>query len=357
MYMTKRDRLSFALRRLRNVKAQDDTALRIQKAHDLIKEVIDELSKGTKNADLGQHTIEILDDLYAQNIGVINDGRLPAPAMLPDCAEQIHRQTQALQAVTTDDEQTRRSEVATVLHNTLSYFALGPNEAPIHEFLDAFHEQVKLANARPTPIPDRTEELQCHIETLSELDGLEEPDQGVESAVNSLCHALLVFAQGPNEQPIKTLLGKVKETMKRASAIAPPVPDYSACLQPHIDTLDALVHQDEREGRDEAEATALRGMLLTFAQGPNAEPIQTALATLEKLNRKKDIGAQFAYDEEQLQHHIEDLAALDGLDDPDALTAAAAITLYETLTDMAKGPQAASIRALLEVFDRVTGAV
>jgi hypothetical protein len=355
--MTKRDRLSFALRRLRHVKTQEDTALRIQRAHDLIKEMIDELSKGTKNADLGQHTIEILDDLYAQNIGVIHDGRLPAPAMLPDCAEQIHRQTQALQAVTAEDEQTRRSEIAAVLHHTLAYFALGPNEAPMHEFLDTFNKQVKLANARPAPIPDRTEQLQCQIEALSELDGLEEPDQVVESAVNTLCHALLVFAQGPNEQPIKTLLGKVKETMKRVSAIAPPVTDYSACLQPHIDTLDTLVHQPEQEGRDAAEATALRGILLTFAQGPNEEPIQTALAALEALHRQKEVSAQCAYAAEQLQPHIEALEALDGLDDPDALTAAAAITLYEALTDMAKGPQEASIRALLDVFDRVTGAV
>jgi hypothetical protein len=354
--MTKRDRLSFALRRLRTVKAQEDTALRIQRAHDIIKEVIDELSKGTKNADLGQNTIEVLEDLYAQNTGAIIDGRLPAPPMVPDCAEQINAQTKALLAVTAGDEQMRRSKTAAVLHHTLSFFALGPNEAPIHEFLDTLSEQVKLANARPMPIPDRTEQLQCHIETLSELDGMEEPDQVVKSAVSVLCHALLLFAQGPNEHPIKSLLGKVEEMMKRASEITLPPPDYSACLQPHIDRLETLVQQNGLEGRGEAEATALRDVLLTFAQGPNEEPIQTVLAALEKLNTQKDIGAPCTHDDEQLQSHIEALAALDGLDDPDALTAAAAITLYEALTDMAKGPHEASIRALLDVFDKVTGA-
>jgi len=355
--MTKRDRLSFALRRLRTVKTQENTALRIQKAHDLIKEIIDELSKGTKNADLGEHTIEILDELYAQNTGLLQDGRLPAPPVMPNCAEQIKAQTQALLAATADDEQTRRSRTAAVLHNTLSCFALGPNEAPIHEFLDTVHEQVKLANARPTPIPDRTEQLQGHIETLSALDSIEDPEQVRKSAVNILCHALLVFAQGPNEQPIQNLLSKVKETMKRASTLTPPLPDYSARLQPHIDTLETLVLRNEPEALGEAEGNALRGILLTFAQGPNEEPMQTALAALDKLNMQKDIGTPCADDANQLQSHIEALMALDGLDDPDALTAAAAITLYEVLTDMAKGPHEASIRALLDVFDKVTGAV
>lgn len=355
--MTKRDRLSFALRRLRSVKAQEDVALRIQRTHDIIKEFIDELSKGTKNADLGEHTIELLDNLYAQNIGAIEDGRLPAPPMMPDRTEQLHAQIQALLAITTDDDQTRRTETAAVLHHTLSLFALGPNEAPIREFLDTFHAQIKRANARPIPIPDCTEELQCHIDALSDLDRIDDPDQLRESAVNILRHALLVFAQGPNKQPVRTLLSKIQETMERVNAMTPPLPDYAALLQPYIDTLEALVHQPEPEALDEAEAAALRGILSTFAEGPNEAPMQAVLAALEQINKRKDIGVRCSPDAAQMQPHIAALTALEGLDDPDALTAAAAIALYEALTDMAQGPHEASIRALLDVFDKVTGAV
>jgi len=88
--MTKRERLSFALRRLRMVKAQNDIARRIQEAHEIIKEMIAELTSGTKNDDLGQHTIQLLDELYAVNTGAIENGRLPVPPVMPDCADQIH---------------------------------------------------------------------------------------------------------------------------------------------------------------------------------------------------------------------------------------------------------------------------
>ena len=369
--MTKRDRLSFALRRLRTVKNQDDTALRIQKTHDLVKEFIDELSKGTKNSDLGEHTIQLLDDLYAQNTGAIEDGRLPAPPPLPDCSDEIYAKTQALQALASEDESARRSQTAAILRDTLSLFALGPNEAPLHAFLDAVDAQVKEANERPISITDYTEQLQRQTDDLPELDGVDDPDHVRESAVSMLTQTLSVFAHGPNEKPVKAVLGKVKKTMKQASVMSPLTPDYAARLQPHVEALEALTHQDEPEAPGEAEVAAVRGMLLAFAEGPNEKPIRTALAALEALDVRKanelqavepeeepeEVEPPFVLDPEQLKPHIEALAGLEGLDDPDVVTAAAAMALYEALADMAQGPQEASIRALLDVFDQVTGAV
>jgi hypothetical protein len=82
--MTKRDRLSFALRRLRDLKALGNPVLRVQETHRIIKEVIDELSKGSQNADLGQHVVELLDELYDQNMEVLEGSRMPAPPVMPD---------------------------------------------------------------------------------------------------------------------------------------------------------------------------------------------------------------------------------------------------------------------------------
>jgi hypothetical protein len=351
--MTKRDRLSFALRRLRTTKTQEDAALRIQKTHEIVKEIIDELSKGTKNADLGQHTIEVLEGLYALNTGAIEDGRLPAPPLMPDCTEQIHEQTEALQAIDADDDQTWRSETATVLRHMLSLFALGPNEAPIHAFLDALDKQVAQANARPMPVPDYVEQLLPHANALSQLADLDDPDLVRESAVNSLCRALSIFAQGPNEQPVQTLLNKVREMMERAKTLKPALPDYADRLKPHIDALEALVYQNEPGRLGDVETNALRHILSTFADGPNEKPIQRVVAALEQLNEQKESGVMCSDDADQLQSHIAALRALDGLDDPDALTAAAAMALYEALADLAKGPHEASIRALLDAFDKV----
>lgn len=71
--MTKRNRLSFALRRLRNLTSESNLVLRVQGTHQIIKEVIGELSSGTQNADLGDHFIELLDELYLQNAGELED--------------------------------------------------------------------------------------------------------------------------------------------------------------------------------------------------------------------------------------------------------------------------------------------
>lgn len=283
--MTKRDRLSYALRRLRNVTAQGDTALRIQKAHEILKEMIDEWSKGAQNADLGQHTIQLLDELYAQNTGAIEDGRLPIPPMMPDCADQIQAQTQVLQAIASDLPQTRRTETATVLHHTLSLFAEGPNAAPIQAFLDTLKKRVKSENARPIPLPDYAKQIQAHTDALLNVDGIKEPLQMREAAVSTLSQALSVFAQGPNE-----------------------------------------------------------------------ETIQTLLAAVEKLETRLDLDTQPPDSLPQLDSHIEALTALEGLDDPEALTAAASMTLYDVLAEMAKGPDKAPMRALLDAFDKVTGA-
>lgn len=425
--MTKRDRFSFALRRLRNLKAQANIARRIQDTNEIIKEIIDELSKGTKNVDLGQHTTQLLDELYAQNIGAVEDGRLPAPPVMPDCAEQIHAQTRALQAIMSDDDQTRRTETAAVIHHTLSLFAQGPNAAPIEAFLSAFNERVKSANALPLPMPDCAEQIQFHTnalshpnstddptqaresvvrtlcdtlsvfaqgpnaapieafletfndrikrvntlpppmpdcaesiqlqtDTLSHLDGIDNVPQLLEALVNTLCHTLSVFAQGPNELPVQTFLGRVQQTTSRANTLTPPVPDYSTHLQSDLDRLEELVDPGDPESMGDAEITVLCHALSVFAQGPNEEPIQTLLATVEKLNKQKELCPRLPDDTQPLQSHIEALTALEGLDDPEALTAAAALTLYEALAGMAQGPHEAPIRALLDTFDKVTGA-
>ena len=71
--MTKRDRLSFALRRLRNLKVESNLVLRVQGTHQIVKEVIGELSSGARNVDLGDHFIELLEELYLQNAGELKD--------------------------------------------------------------------------------------------------------------------------------------------------------------------------------------------------------------------------------------------------------------------------------------------
>ena len=65
--MTKRDRLSFALRRLRNLKGEGDLTLRMQGTHQIVTEVLDELSTGSQHADLGSHVIELLEELNDRN--------------------------------------------------------------------------------------------------------------------------------------------------------------------------------------------------------------------------------------------------------------------------------------------------
>ncbi len=71
--MTKRDRLSFALRQLRNLKAESNLVLRVQGTHQIVKEVINEISSGTQNADLGDHFIELLEEIYLQNAEELKD--------------------------------------------------------------------------------------------------------------------------------------------------------------------------------------------------------------------------------------------------------------------------------------------
>ncbi len=65
--MTKRDRLSFAVRRLRALKGEEDLTRRIQGTHQIVTEVLDELSTGSQHADLGAHVIELLAELNNRN--------------------------------------------------------------------------------------------------------------------------------------------------------------------------------------------------------------------------------------------------------------------------------------------------
>lgn len=65
--MTKRDRLSFALRRLRELKTEEDVTRRLVGAHHITVDVINELMSGTQYADLGGHIIEQLNEIHAQN--------------------------------------------------------------------------------------------------------------------------------------------------------------------------------------------------------------------------------------------------------------------------------------------------
>ena len=65
--MTKRDRLSFAVRRLRALKGEEDLTRRMQGTHQIVTEVLDELSTGSPHADLGAHVIELLTELNDRN--------------------------------------------------------------------------------------------------------------------------------------------------------------------------------------------------------------------------------------------------------------------------------------------------
>jgi hypothetical protein len=104
-----------------------------------------------------------------------------------------------------------------------------------------------------------------------------------------------------------------------------------------------------------AGTTILCHALSAFAQGPNEEPIQMLLAAVARLNKQQESCMRLPADTDPFQPHIAALTALEDVDDPDALTAAAAIVLYQALAEMAQGPHEASIRALLDTFDRVTG--
>ena len=65
--MTKRDRLSFAIRRLRALKEEGDLTRRMQGTHQIVTEVLDELSTGSQYADLGSHVIELLAEFNDRN--------------------------------------------------------------------------------------------------------------------------------------------------------------------------------------------------------------------------------------------------------------------------------------------------
>ena len=65
--MTKRDRLSFALRRLRALKGEEDLTRRMQGTHQIVTEVLDALSTGSQYADLGSRVIALLEELNDRN--------------------------------------------------------------------------------------------------------------------------------------------------------------------------------------------------------------------------------------------------------------------------------------------------
>ena len=277
---------------------------------------------------------------------------------MPDCTEAIQVDAEALSKLDgSDDPDQVREAAVTHLGRALSIFAQGPNEVPIKALVDRCHDRIKWANAQPVPVPDCTELIQGHTEALSHVNDCDHVNQMLESSVTTLCNALSVFAQGPNEQPVQLLLSTVEKLMERAKNLTPPMPDYAPLLQLHVDRLEALEHEANPKALDEAEIAVLCNVLMTFAQGPNEAPIQALLDAVERLNKQKDIDTPCSDGDDPLQPHIKALTALESLDDPDGLTAAAAITLYEALAEMASGPHEASIRALLDTFDQVTGAV
>ena len=284
--MTKRDRLSFALRQLRDLRVQKNPGLCEQEKHRIIKEVIDELSKGTRNADLAHYIIELLDYYYDQNTGILENGRLPTPPVMPDYTEQLCPLLQTLKTLASDKGPISLSATVALLHSVLAVFANGPNAPLLQILLTTVEELIQRESTLPPPLPDNSEQLKSYIEALSTLGEQEEPEFIREKAVRVLCQALYVLAQGPNELPISKLLDRFEVISQSSPPLTPAIPDYAEQIQPHIDTL----------------------------------------------------------------------IALDELDDPDAVTAAAAMTLYETLSGFAQGPNATPINALLDTFGRVTGA-
>ncbi len=83
--MTKRDRLSFAVRRLRALKGEEDLTRRMQGTHQIVTEVLDELSTGSQHADLGAHVIELLAELNDRNA----QERGPSPQSCPQGYEGV----------------------------------------------------------------------------------------------------------------------------------------------------------------------------------------------------------------------------------------------------------------------------
>ncbi len=80
--MTKRDRLSFALRRLRALKGEEDLTRRMQGTHQIVTEVLDELSTGSQHANLGAHVIELFEELNARNAKELVQGSVSATHMV-----------------------------------------------------------------------------------------------------------------------------------------------------------------------------------------------------------------------------------------------------------------------------------
>ena len=395
--------------------------------HDIVKEIVSELLKSTQNADIGHHINQLLDELYAQNTGLLEDGKLPSPPVMPDLAETIEAQTRALQAVTADDAQTHHMEMAAMLRESLALFAVGPNERALKAFLQAVDGQVKSAQSKPFPIPDYTVSIQVCIDTLSKLEGLDDPTSVQASATRCLQEAIGVFAHGPNQEPIETLLdqftgrmawantqlamradatealqipldtlsnlderdnpleimarvthtlcqalsivakspnealvqtflNKVDVIVKQATTLTPLLPDYTSCLQPHLEQLEALVHETDPDVLSRAGATLVGKVLSTFAQGPNEAAMQAVIDAIERIEKQKEMSRLWTPDKAALQPHIDALMALEELDDPEALTAAAAMALYDALAAMANDPNAGPLQSLLDTFDQVTGA-
>ncbi len=355
--MTKRERLSFALRRLRTLAGQKNLALRVQGAHQIVKEVIDELSTGTKNDDIGSHVIALLEHMDAQNAENLEAEGVAVLHVMPDYAGQIREQIQALKALPCNNVRARHTETASIVRQTLSLFAQDANAEPMHAFLSVFDELTQEEQTLPPPLPDCSDQLRSHLDMLRSLEGSDDLEAADETAVAMLSEALALFAQGPNEVPIQDLLSAFEAFHQRVKTLPPPMPDYSAQLQSSIDALADLPHDDEHDAPWYTATNTLYHALATFAQGPNAEPIQTLLATVDALNmRAKPPAPSLPDHSAHIRKHIDTLASLDGLDDPDVVTAAAAIALYDTIAEFGEGPNEAPIRALLAMFDKVTGA-
>ncbi len=284
--MTKRDRLSFALRRLRELKKHQNHVLRVQETHRIIKEVVDELSKGTKNADLGHHVIELLDDLYDQNTSLLEEGQFPTSSAVPDDTEPLCDHLQTLKTIASDDIHTRQADIDAVLHHVLSLFAHGPYAQSMQALLATLKEMSQRVPTLPLPILDYSDQLQPYIDALKVLGEKDDSDLACDEAARILCQALSIFAQGPNEPSILTMLSAFEAVAQPQSPLISSPPD-------------------------------------------DAEPLRL---------------------------QMDRLMALENLDDPDAVTAAAAMVLYDVLGGLAHGPNAMPIRALLDTFDRVTGA-
>ena len=184
------------------------------------------------------------------------------PFPIPDHTESVQVYIDTLSKLEGLDDPTGvQTSAIRCLQEAAAVFAHGPNQEPIETLLDQFTDRMAWANTQLALRADDTDALQIPIDTLSNLDERDHPLEIMARVTHTLCQALSIVAKSPNEALVQTLLTKVDLIVKQAATLTPPLPDYTSCLQPHLEQLEALVHETDPDVLSRAGATLVGKVL------------------------------------------------------------------------------------------------